>query len=100
MLLDVFVRHHTPLVRQPGRMVITDQCVYFQPLHTITGDSVLRLHPLHAIAAVARRRSSMRPIGIEVFMLATPDIVSPSQVDLSPSLKAKSIWFAGTSMKC
>ena len=27
----------SPLVREPGRLAVTDQRVYFQPLHNITG---------------------------------------------------------------
>jgi hypothetical protein len=30
----------------------------------------VRSHPLAAVAAVARRRSSLRPIGLELFMLS------------------------------
>lgn len=35
-----------------------------------TGDMLVRSHPLAAVAAVARRRSSLRPIGLELFMLS------------------------------
>jgi hypothetical protein len=29
----------SPLVREPGRLAVTDQRVYFQPLHNIAGES-------------------------------------------------------------
>jgi len=35
----------SPLVREPGRLAITDQRVYFQPLHNIAGE--------HAVPATA-----------------------------------------------
>lgn len=31
---------------------------------------LVRSHPLTAVAAVARRRSSLRPIGLELFMIS------------------------------
>lgn len=31
---------------------------------------LVRSHPLAAVAAVARRRSSLRPIGLELFMIS------------------------------
>ncbi len=53
----------TPLVREPGRVVVTDARLYFQPQHNITGDAAVYSHPLPAVAAVARRRSSLRDVG-------------------------------------
>ena len=35
----------------------------FQPLNDILGSSPVRVHPLAGIAAVARRRSSLQPVG-------------------------------------
>ena len=43
--------------------MITDQRLYFQPLDNVAGDMPVRMHPLPGIAAVARRRSSLKPIG-------------------------------------
>ncbi|GLI70367.1 hypothetical protein VaNZ11_015146 [Volvox africanus] len=59
----------TPLVREQGHLAITPARVYFQPLHNIAGDSPVKSHPLAAIAAVARRRSSLRPVGLELFFI-------------------------------
>ena len=54
---------HTPLVKQLGRLVITDERLYFQPLDSVAGDDPVSIHPLSGVAGVARRRSSLRPIG-------------------------------------
>ena len=51
-------------VREAGRLVITTQRLYFQPLHDVAGDMPVRVQPLAAVAAVARRRSSLRPTGV------------------------------------
>ena len=53
----------TPLVRESGRLVVTDQRLYFQPLHDVVGNAPVRSHDLASIAAVARRRSSLRHVG-------------------------------------
>ncbi len=54
------------LVREPGRLLLTDQRLYFQPLHPISGDAAVSSHPLSAVAAAARRRSSLRDLALEV----------------------------------
>lgn len=54
------------LVREPGRLLLTDQRLYFQPLHPISGDAAVSSHPLPAVAAAARRRSSLRDLALEV----------------------------------
>ena len=60
---DTSAAQLTPLVKEAGRLVVTDQRVYFQPLHNVTGGSPVLSHPLSAVAAVAHRTSSLRPIG-------------------------------------
>ncbi|WIA38602.1 hypothetical protein OEZ86_001912 [Tetradesmus obliquus] len=60
----------SPLVREPGRLAVTDQRLYFQPLHNIAGDTPVRSHPLAAVAAVVRRRSCLAPVGLELFMFS------------------------------
>src|SRR5690349_16281350 len=52
----------TPLVREPGALAVSHARLYFQPLHNVTGAQVAS-HPLSGIAAVARRRSALRPVG-------------------------------------
>ena len=53
----------TPLVQEGGRLVVTDHRLYFQPLHNVAGGNPVRSHPLAALAAVAHRNSSLRPVG-------------------------------------
>ena len=53
----------TPLVREAGRLAVTDARLYFQPLHNVTGDSPVRVFALSDVAAMARRRSSLKPTG-------------------------------------
>ena len=54
---------HHGFLQEGGRLVITDRRLYFQPLHNVAGGSPVRSHPLAAVAAVAKRSSSLRPIG-------------------------------------
>ena len=54
----------TPLVREAGCLAVTDAQLYFQPLHNVTGDSPVRVFALSDVAAMARRRSSLKPTGI------------------------------------
>jgi factor associated with neutral sphingomyelinase activation len=37
ILLNSAAAQHTPLLRESGRLVVTDQHIYFQPLHNISG---------------------------------------------------------------
>ncbi len=43
--------------------MITDARVYFQPAVNWRGGGLVRSHPLARVAAVVRRRSSLRPTG-------------------------------------
>ena len=72
VVLDLAAQCLTPLVREPGRLVLTPARLYLQPLHNISGDAAVRSHPLAAVAAVARRRSSLRDTGLEVFFVEPP----------------------------
>lgn len=65
--LDLPSAQVTPLVREPGRLVITQSHIYFQPLFNLNDDSPVRSQPLSAIIAVARRRHALRQIGLEIF---------------------------------
>ena len=51
-------------VREAGRLVLTNARLYFQPLHTAAGGAPVLSHPLADVAAVARRRCSLRPTGM------------------------------------
>ena len=57
----------TPLVREPGRLVVTQSRLYFQPLHNLGEDSPVRSIPLACVAGVARRTHALRPRGVELF---------------------------------
>lgn len=41
----------SPLVREPGRLAITDQRVYFQPLHNIAGEHAVLAPAVGTLAA-------------------------------------------------
>ena len=56
----------TPLVREPGRLVLTDKRLYFQRLYNAGGGKGLASHPLAAVAGVARRVHGMKRTAIEV----------------------------------
>ena len=60
-------------MREPGRLLLTDARLYFQPLHPISGAAAVSSHPLAAVAAAARRRSSLRDLALEVFFAEAPD---------------------------
>lgn len=68
---EASVSHVQPLVREPGKLIITNSRIYYQPLTSVTGFNLVRTHPLNSIAAVVRRRSSLRPCGLEIFFLPT-----------------------------
>ncbi|KAL3683862.1 hypothetical protein R1sor_001884 [Riccia sorocarpa] len=67
IILDLPAAQVTPLVREPGRLVLTQVRLYFQPLHNFNNDNPVRSHPFTSIVAVARRRHALRHIGMEVF---------------------------------
>ncbi|KAG6550710.1 hypothetical protein Mapa_007807 [Marchantia paleacea] len=67
IILDSPAAQVTPLVREPGRVVLTQARLYFQPLHNLNNDNPVRSHPFSSIVAVARRRHALRHIGMEVF---------------------------------
>ncbi|KAK9828528.1 hypothetical protein WJX72_000603 [[Myrmecia] bisecta] len=77
----------SPLVREAGRLVITDQRLYFQPLHNVAGDEPVRIQPLAAVAACCTRRSALRPIGLELFFMQAAG-------DGGPTWGAPSAFFA------
>ena len=67
VLFDAPAAQSAPLVREPGRLVVTTARVYFQPLHDVTGCGAVRSHPIAATSAVVRRRKTLRPLGVEIF---------------------------------
>ncbi len=85
----------TPLVREPGRLALSDQRLYFQPLHNVAGDVPVRGHPLAGVAAVVKRRAALQPIGMEVFFVH-PGAAQGSAggLPLGPTWDGPSAFFA------
>ena len=90
----------TPLVREPGRLVITDARVYFQPLAEISPvenpkaedvkDAKARKRRLEVcdargVVAVARRTHATRPLGVEFFFFSEAGEVPGEETDAPPS---------------
>ena len=99
--LDVPAMLLAPLVRDPGRLAVTASRLYFQPQHNVSGDAAVRSHALAAVAAVARRRSALRDVGLEIFFVDAPQdglSASPSGAQ-GPSWGAASAFFAFKSTK-
>jgi len=86
ILLDLPVLGLAPLVKESGRLAVTADRVYFQPLHNIGGDAPVLSHPLVAVAAVARKRSALRDVGLEVYF-AQGDMLEKASSSLSSSLQ-------------
>lgn len=57
----------TPLVSDPGRILITNTIIYFQPFNNITANPVDKFR-LDAIVRMQKRRYILRNVGIEIFM--------------------------------
>ena len=55
-----------PLVRCPGRLVVTTQRLYFQPLFHVDAEPVAR-YRLADVRRIERRRFMLAPRGVEVF---------------------------------
>ncbi|QDZ24516.1 BEACH domain-containing protein [Chloropicon primus] len=49
-----------PLVHSPGRLVVTTECVYFQQLHDIEGNSPCKIHQVKDIVACCKKKSKLR----------------------------------------
>jgi len=56
----------TPLVQNPGRILITDQRLYFQPLNN-AGPNPVDRYELADIERIITRRHVLRHIGLEIF---------------------------------
>ena len=66
ILFDAPAAQITPLVREPGRLVVTDARAYFQPTWDLACVGV-RCLAASDVVAVARRRHTLRPLAVEVF---------------------------------
>eukprot|EP01126_Amoeba_proteus_P000445 TRINITY_DN10126_c0_g4_i2.p1 TRINITY_DN10126_c0_g4~~TRINITY_DN10126_c0_g4_i2.p1 ORF type:complete len:976 (-),score=197.01 TRINITY_DN10126_c0_g4_i2:134-3061(-) len=66
-LKEVHCVRVTPLVHNPGRLMITDQIVYFQPLNNLSAEPVEKF-PFDKITRVIKRRHCLRHIGLELIL--------------------------------
>lgn len=57
----------TPLVSNPGRVVLTNSVIYFQPFNNVEAQPVKKFR-LSGVLKVANRRYLLRQVGIEIFM--------------------------------
>jgi len=57
----------TPLVHNPGRLVLTNKSIYFQPMNNINPNPVEKF-PFSMLIRVIKRRHSLRQVGLEIFL--------------------------------
>jgi factor associated with neutral sphingomyelinase activation len=65
-LIELTGARITPLVVNPGRVLITNSRLYFQPINNIEAAPV-NIWKLESITRVSKRRHALREIGIELF---------------------------------
>lgn len=66
-LLELTGARVTPLVVNPGRILITNSRLYFQPINNIEATPV-SIWKLMMIVRISKRRHALREIGIELFL--------------------------------
>jgi hypothetical protein len=64
-------------VEEAGCLMITDQRLYFQPLHSASSEPMSRL-AFSEVRRVCKRRYAMRQVGIELFLKPQPASASSS----------------------
>jgi factor associated with neutral sphingomyelinase activation len=57
----------SPLVEEAGSLMLTNQRLYFQPLHSVSAEPVHKLS-LSDVRRVCKRRYAMRQCGLELFV--------------------------------
>jgi factor associated with neutral sphingomyelinase activation len=67
ILIETVAERITPLVNNPGKVVISNRIIYFQAFNNISINPVDKYH-LRNIINVAKRRYILRPVGIEIFL--------------------------------
>ncbi|KAF2078283.1 hypothetical protein CYY_000375 [Polysphondylium violaceum] len=65
-ILELKCSKISPLVENPGRLLLTNARLYFQPMNNIEG-KIFSHHNLESITRVQKRRHSLREIGLELF---------------------------------
>lgn len=66
-LKELSCKRVTPLVHNPGRLMITNRIVYFQPLNNLLAQPVEKF-PFDKITRVIKRRHSLQHIGLEIIL--------------------------------
>jgi factor associated with neutral sphingomyelinase activation len=56
-----------PLANNPGRVMLTNKRLYFQPMNNISANPVERF-ALSSITSLSKRRHHLRDVGVEIFM--------------------------------
>eukprot|EP00850_Spirogloea_muscicola_P023432 SM000356S13436 [mRNA] locus=s356:70327:76269:+ [translate_table: standard] len=67
VLLDCPAAKVLPLVRAPGRLVISRARIYFQPMHNLAEDNPVQSQSLVDVLALVRRRHGLQSLGFEIF---------------------------------
>lgn len=71
ILLKMTADRVTPMVANPGRVVLTDSILYFQPFNNINPEPVQKFR-LSKVFRVVRRRYLLRQVGLELFLRDGP----------------------------
>lgn len=69
MLLETKVEQITPLVSNPGRLLLTDKRLYFQPFNSVQAAGVEKWNlsgGASGLRTLQRRRHQLRPVGVEL----------------------------------
>jgi factor associated with neutral sphingomyelinase activation len=82
----------------PGRLMITDTMLYFQPFNNVDPNPVDK-YPLKDICRVIKRRHSLRPVGLEIYYDSANSITTSSTSKEVPNVfyyhpDVKSVFFA------
>jgi factor associated with neutral sphingomyelinase activation len=89
----------TPLVTNPGRVMITNERLYFQPFNNINVTLVDK-YALRDVYRIVKRRHTLRHVGIEVFVATSSAAslsLSSSSSAATSSVEPRSAFFAFSS---
>jgi len=67
ILIETVAERISPLVNNPGKVVITNRIIYFQAFNNISVNPVDK-YQLRNIINIAKRRYVLRPVGLEIFL--------------------------------
>mmetsp|Transcript_31055 Transcript_31055/g.81324 ORF Transcript_31055/g.81324 Transcript_31055/m.81324 type:complete len:943 (+) Transcript_31055:114-2942(+) len=73
IILKLAADRVTPMVANPGRIMLTDSMLYFQPFNNIDPEPVQKFR-LASVERVVRRRYLLRQVGLELFLRDGPVI--------------------------